>query len=176
MGMLFCLYSRSTSKELLLKVSKVYDWIKVSLLSAGKCIIFLASVIFLMHCFSCLEVPAGNSVVCLQVTAKPWHTDLFLLESVTREDPEYRRNIQETQILFLKALWFTSFPFIWKEQSLAALQSFVFIADRITPFSSVCMTHFYSPWTVSCFTCSGLPGLLSGKSSLKCLAELYFYI
>lgn len=85
---------------------------KVNLLSAEKWIIFFQSVIFEMHCFSCLELPAGSSVVCLQVTAKPWHTALFLLQNVPREDPEYRRNIQETQILFSKALWFTSSPFI----------------------------------------------------------------
>lgn len=61
-----------------------------------------------MHCFSCLELLAGNSVVCVQVAAKPWHAALFLLENVPREDLEYRRSIQEAQILFSKALWFTS--------------------------------------------------------------------
>lgn len=103
-----------------MKASNLYDWIKVSLPSAGKWIIFLYSVIFEMHIFfPCLE--AGSSTVCLQVTAKLWHAALFLLENMPSDDREFGGNIQGAQILLSEVLGFSFFHFIWKERSFAEL-------------------------------------------------------
>lgn len=150
---------------------------KVNLLSAGKWIIFFQSVIFEIHCFSCLELPAGSSV-----TAK---VTLFASDCKTmahspvpaaecaKGGPRVQKKHPRNSDIVLKSIMVYLFPFYLKGAKFCRV---VLIADRITSFSSVCMTRLYSPWTVSCFACSGLPGLVSGKSSLKCLAELYFCI
>lgn len=118
-----------------MKVSKVYDWIKVSFLSQGKWIILLHSVIFEMHIFSCLE--AGSFAVCLQVTAKLWHAALFLLENVPSDNPEFGGNIQGAQILLSEVLgFFFLLPFYLKGAEFCRV---ILIVGRIMPFSGVYM-------------------------------------
>lgn len=58
--------------------------------------------------FSFLE--ASSTMVSLQVTAKLWHTSLFLLENVPSDSPEFRGNIPGALILLSEALIFFFSP------------------------------------------------------------------
>lgn len=77
-----------------------------------------------------------------------------------RGGPRVQKEHPKSSDIALKSIVVYLFPFYLKGAKFCRV---VLIADRIMLFSSVCMTCLYSLWTVSCFACSGLPGLLSGK-------------